>query len=194
VLPSPFQNHENTIFAGFDLILGVLEAAFGQILIALSCVLLCYCVSVEHSITKEEKLKAAYLVNFTSFISWRALVSGTLPYKVQRCAEASNFFFHFWRQPINNKRFDMLQRTLDAVSLKKAVDCEFRYVSQPIKALAEQLDNTVVVAHSSCVDFSGTATIFHQKNKRLRFEIYLKKIKPLNIIASSELLKWAKIE
>lgn len=139
-------------------------------------------------------MKAAYLVNFTRFISWRALVAGTLPYKVRRCAEASNGFFHFWRQPIYNKRFDILQRTLEALSLKKAVDCEFRYVSQPIKALAEQLDNTIVVADSTGVNFSGTAATFHQDNKRLRFEIYLRKIKPLNIIASSELLNGAKIK
>ena len=101
--------------------------------------------------------------------------------------------FDFLRQLIDNKRFDIVQIILKVLSLKKAVDCEFRYVSQLIKALAEQLDNAIILADSSGVNFSGTATIFRQKNKRLRFEYYLKKIKPLNIIVSSKLLNLAKI-
>jgi hypothetical protein len=57
-----------------------------------------------------------------------------------------------------------------------------------------QLDNTVIVADSGSVAFSGIAIKFYREKSKLRFEIDLDKIGALNVVVGSELLKLARIK
>jgi hypothetical protein len=98
------------------------------------------------------------------------------------------------RELASDKRFLALPYAIEVLRLRNAKRCELLYVGRLRTVLDMQLDNTVIVADSGSVAFSGTAVTFYRENRKLRFEIDLDKIRALNVVVGSELLKLARIK
>jgi hypothetical protein len=169
--------------------------------VGILCLLLCFSVNAQDSLSKEDKLKAAYLWNFVDFINWRDLGSDKSDSKVQICIDGSNDFIEFFRQLVGNRRVGRLQHSVAVLQLKSARKCQLIYVRLANKATALRLvgaqnldDNTVIVADTSSIYFPGAAIMFYQENNKLRFEVDLQRINTLNVDISSELLKLARIK
>jgi hypothetical protein len=169
--------------------------------VGILCLLLCFSVNAEDSLSKEDKLKAAYIWNFIDFINWRDLGSDKLPSEIRICIDGSNDFVEFFRQLVGNRRVGKLQHSVEVLQLKAARKCELIYVRDAKKTTALKLvgaqsldDNTVIVADTSSIYFPGASIMFYQENKKLRFEVDLKRISALNVDISSELLKLARVK
>ena len=178
-----------------------MKTPFRRCLVGIFCLLLCFSVNAEDSLSKEDKLKAAYIWNFIDFINWRDLGSGKLPSEIRICIDGSSDFVGFFRQLVGNRRVGKLQHSVEVLQLKAARKCELIYVRDANKATALKLvgaqslgDNTVIVADASSIYFPGAAIMFYQENKKLRFEVDLERINALNVDISSELLKLARIK
>ncbi|MBT5911213.1 MAG: YfiR family protein [Rhodospirillaceae bacterium] len=178
-----------------------LKAPFRRCFVGIFCLLLCFPVNAEDSLSREDELKAAYIWNFIGFINWRDLGSGNLPSEIRICIDGSNDFVEFFRQLVGNRRVGKLQHSVEVLQLNAARKCELIYVRDANKKTALKLvgalgldENTVIVADTSSIYFPGAAIMFYQENKKLRFEVDLKKINALNVDISSELLKLARIK
>ena len=170
-------------------------------LVAICCLLLYFPVGAEDFLSKEDKLKAAYIWNFIGFINWPNLELDKLPSEIRICIGASNEFLEFFRHLVGNRRVGNLQHAVEVLQLEKATKCELIYVSRASKTTALKLvgaqslnDDTVIVADISSINFPGSAIIFYQEKRKLRFEVDLEKINTLNVNISSELLKLARIK
>jgi hypothetical protein len=167
---------------------------FGRLIIGLTCFSLCCPISAERSMSKEEKIKAAYLVNFTRYIEWPNTGSANLTPKIRICVKDSDGYVEFLRELASDKRFVALPYAIEVLRLRNATGCELLYVGRLKTVLDMQLDNTVIVADSGSVAFSGIAIKFYREKSKLRFEIDLDKIGALNVVVGSELLKLARIK
>jgi hypothetical protein len=166
----------------------------GQLIIGLSCFLLCCPISAEYSLSKEEKIKATYLLHFTRYIQWPNTGSANLTPKIRICVKDSDGYVEFLRELASDKRFLALPYAIEVLRLRNAKRCELLYVGRLKTVLDMQLDNTVIVADSGSVAFSGIAITFYRENRKLRFEIDLDKVRALNVVVGSELLKLARIK
>jgi hypothetical protein len=164
------------------------------LLISLLTLLVCNTVNAENSLSKENKLKAAYLYNFTKFIKWPNLGGDELSPSIRICVDNSSDFFQFLEQLVAGRRVGKLQQTLEILSVETASGCELLFISEGGNKITRQLDRTVIVADSASITFPGVAVIFYTEKSKLRFEIDLKKINSLNVVVSSELLKLASIK
>jgi len=162
-------------------------------LISLLSLLLCSSVNAENSLSKEDKLKAAYLFNFTKFIEWPILAKSERPSSIRICVDSSSEFFEFLEELAANRKVGKLQKTVEVLSLETAGGCELLFVKGGGKEITIQLDHTVIVADSVSTVFPDVALFFYVKKGKLRFEIDLEKINSLNVIVSSELLKLARV-
>jgi len=162
-------------------------------LIRVLSLLLCSSVNAENSLSKEDKLKAAYLFNFTKFIEWPILAKSERPSSIRICVDSSSAFFEFLEELAANRKVGKLQKTVEVLSLKTAGGCELLFVKGGEKEITIQLDHTVIVADSVSTVFPDVALFFYVKKGKLRFEIDLEKINSLNVIVSSELLKLARV-
>ena len=163
-------------------------------LISLLSLLVCNTVNAENSLSKQDKLKAAYLFNFTKFIEWPNLGDSKLPAPIRICLDGSSEFFEFLEQLVANRRVGKLKQPLAILPLETASGCELLFVRGGGKQITRQSDHTIIVADSTDIFFPGVAMVFYIKKNKLRFEIDLKKIKSLNVAVSSELLKLASIK
>ena len=175
------------------------KKAFKLYLISLAGLLLCSAAQAEASLTKKDKLKAAYLLNFTRFIEWPNNTPETPPAPIRICVEDSPEFLLFFNQMSENRNSGPLQQTVKAYLSNTVGGCELLYVKESSKNNFEKMkasltENTVIVSDSDKVSFPGTAITFYEQNKNLRFEIDLQQLNAANVSASSELLKLARIK
>jgi hypothetical protein len=107
----------------------------------------------------------------------------------------------FFRQLVGSRRAGDLKPSVVVLQLNTAIKCELIYVRYANKKTALKLidvqslvSSTVIVADTSSIYFSDASIVFYIENKKLRFEVDLKKIDSLNVDISSELLKLARIK
>ena len=179
------------LFVRFNPLFKTMHWAF---LISLFSLLLCNTVNAENSLSKENKLKASYLYNFTKFIKWPNLGDDEPSPSIRICVDNSSDFFKFLEQLVSSRRVGELQQKLEILPAETASGCELLFVSEGGKKITRKLDNTVIVADSASINFPGIAVVFYIEKSKLRFEIDLKKINSLNVVVSSELLKLASIK
>lgn len=168
-------------------------------LLGLSCLLFCVVANSQASLSKEKKLKAAYLLNFTKFIEWPDTRINNEPSTIRICIDDSSDFIRFFQKMIGNRRFGKKQHEIKIVRWDRASGCELLYVTEikvtGIKNIgATEVDNVVIVADSEKMYFPNTAIVFYKEKGKLRFEMDLSHIKTLNVTFSSELLKLARIK
>jgi hypothetical protein len=163
-------------------------------ILGLSCLLFCIFANAQVPLSKEKKLKAAYLLNFTKFIEWPVTGNETEPSTIRICVDESSDFILFFRNMIGDRRFGQRQHKVKVIRWDRASGCELLYVTGIKNIGAMGVDNIVIVADSDKIYFPNTAIVFYKKNKKLRFEMDLSHIKTLNVTFSSELLKLARIK
>ena len=178
---------------------GLFKKAFKLYVIGLAGLLLCGAVQAESILSKKDKLKAAYLLNFTQFIEWPNKGIGIPSSSVRICVDGSSEFLLFLNKMAEARNQGMLQRTVKALPLTAASACELLYVKESddgkLDFLSlEHIENTVIVTDSDKISFPNTAIVFYEQNKNLRFEINLKQIDLVQVTVSSELLKLARIK
>jgi hypothetical protein len=162
--------------------------------ISLFSLLVCNAVHAGIPLSKESKLKAAYLFNFTKFIEWPDLGDSKPPAPIRICLDDTSEFFEFLEQLVANRRVGKLKHSVVVLPLETASGCELLFVSKGGKQITGQFNNTVIVADSPSIVFPDATMVFYIENTRLRFQIDLKKIKLHNVVVSSELLKLASIK
>jgi hypothetical protein len=178
-----------------------LRALFRQLFVGISCLLLCFSINAEDSLSKEDKLKMAYIWHFIGFINWRDLESDKRPSEIRVCIDGPNNFLAFFREFVGNRRDGDSEKSVLVLQLNTARKCELIYVRHANKKTALKLINaqslggsTVIVADTSSIYFPDASIIFYIENEKVRFEVNLKKINSLNVDISSELLKLARIK
>jgi hypothetical protein len=167
--------------------------------IVLAGLLLCNSSHAESILSKKDKLKAAYLLNFTQFIEWPNKEAEKTPTTIRICVDGSSEFLLFLNQMAETRNQGLLQKTIKALPLTAAKGCELLYVKESNAGKfdfinLERIDNTVIVTDSNEISFPKTSIVFYEQNKNLRFEIDLQQINEAQVIVSSELLKLARIK
>ena len=167
--------------------------------IVLAGLLLCNSSQAESILSKKDKLKAAYLLNFTQFIEWPNKEAEKTPTTIRICVDGSSEFLLFLNQMAETRNQGLLQKTIKALPLTAAKGCELLYVKESNTGKfdfinLEKIDNTVIVTDSNEISFPKTSIVFYEQNKNLRFEIDLQQINEAQVIVSSELLKLARIK
>lgn len=148
------------------------------------------------TLSKEKKLKAAYLFNFTRFIEWPNNGANKQPSSIHICIDDSKEFYQFLHQMVSSRAVDKSQGEVKVLQLEQAFECDLLYVTSTQKNVNvnANLSNTVIIVDSNEVVFPEQSMAFYKEKGRLRFEIDLEKIKSLDITFSSELLKLARIK
>jgi hypothetical protein len=146
------------------------------------------------TLSKENKLKAAYFLNFIEFIEWpNASEDGSLV-PLDICLQDTTPFAAFFRALVSESPTIDTDRQLYVYLLPDATHCDYTYLYQTAVDENSPAEGSVVVLSSSKVLQKNAAIIFYTSDRKLRFEIDLANIKKAGVTVSSELLKLAKIK
>lgn len=148
----------------------------------------------QSELSKENKLKAAYLLNFTLFISWPEHHSVAAKHSIILCLQGSTEFVQFANELAGGGRFSNEKRLVKVEPLSSADKCDLSYIQQKILNIPSQMQTSVIVADSELVQLDTTAITFFRQHRKLRFEINLLVMQQLDVTVSSELLKLAKVK
>ncbi len=154
----------------------------------------CTAVYADSPLSMEDKLKAAYLLNFTKFIEWPATTDMTLPSTIRICVDATPEFLQFLSQLVRDRRVGRLKSKVEVVSHFASSGCELLYLQGKHTPNSLQGGSAIIVTDSDDILFPDAAIVFYTENRKLRFEINREKINALKVTVSSELLKLARIK
>ena len=149
--------------------------------------------SADSTISKLDKLKAAYLLNFIPFIEWPNTPEDKPLTPLYICLQDSAPFDQFFRTLVNIKSEPKPKRELYVARLSDATHCDLTYFHRSPSGENSLVEGSVVVLSSAQVSQKDATIIFYLDNGKLRFEIVMSNIKRSGITISSELLKIAKI-
>jgi hypothetical protein len=113
---------------------------FKVILIAFASLAFCDTAKSETQLTKKDKLKAAYLLNFTRFIEWPNNSPEIPPAPIRICVEDSPEFLLFFNQMSANRKSGPLQQTVKAYLSNTVDGCELLYVKESSKDNFEKIN------------------------------------------------------
>jgi hypothetical protein len=142
---------------------------------------------------KEDKLKAAYLLNFTRFIEWPNRGTVDEPAVIRVCVDSSEEFLRFLVELVGDRRVGRLRHPVNVSSLDGADSCDLIFLQDARDEITLNLPQAIVVADSADAVLSVAAIVFYTEDRKLRFEVDLQKIRSLDVSVSSELLKLARI-
>ena len=180
------------LFVWFSLCIHKLRLT--RYLVGVSCLLFAVSLNAEVLLSKELKLKAAYLVNFTKFIEWPNSTLSDQPPAVRICVEGSNDFYLFLLELVGSIQGDSNKFNLEVLTSDTAKECEMLYVTGGQKSIPKLLAHTVIITDTTDVYSADQAISFYIDKGKLRFEIDLEKMNNLGVSVSSELLKLARIK
>ena len=150
--------------------------------------------SANDTLSKENKLKAAYFLNFIKFIEWPNN-SGTSPVTpIVICLQDATPFEDFFRNLTSDKSLANSQRHVKVRQLSDATYCDMTYLYHTASEENSQIEGSVVVSDSDQILQKNSAITFYIEERRLRFEIDLNNIEKSGVIVSSELLELARIK
>lgn len=173
--------------------------AFKLYLIGLAGFLFFGGAQAEANLTKKDKLKAAYLLNFTRFIEWPNSTPDIKSAPIRICIEDSPKFLLFFNQMSENRSSGLPNKNAKAFSSNTVDTCDILYIKESNKKIFERIktastENTIIISDSDKASVPGTSITFYEDNNNLRFEIDLQQLKSTKVSASSELLKLARIK
>ena len=145
-------------------------------------------------LNKQEKLKAAYLFNFSKYISWPAEAFTDESAPIHLCLEAKKEFVDFARELTLNRTVGQAKRPVKVLDDNNQGHCHIRYLTSNTHTLLPDAENTLVVSSEKGLNVPQTTIWFFREGSKLRFEIDLNKAQKLNLSISSELLKLARIK
>ncbi|MDO6566102.1 YfiR family protein [Alteromonas sp. 1_MG-2023] len=138
---------------------------------------------------KIEKLKAAYMFNFTKFIKWDRASSESINF----CVQDDEVFRRFLTQLVES-RPSSSGAPISIVMLDGKQMCTFAYIIKNDDVLLNLSTSTILISDFPDLIDRPSVFTFYQENNRLRFEINLAEAERLELTISSELLKVAKIK
>ena len=147
--------------------------------------------SADNSISKLNKLKASYLLNFMTFIDWPSTPENNPYTPLSICLQDATPFDPFLRNLITIKPEP--KRELYVTALSAATHCDLTYFYSTPAGKNSVVEGSVVVLSSDRVSQKDAAIIFYLNNDKLRFEIVMSNVRKSGVTISSELLKIAKI-
>ena len=142
------------------------------------------------SLDRVDKVKAAYLFNFTKFISWPKNHNHLT--SLVFCMQTDQQFLSFFSEIVNNRPIGSEKMMISAVHLSQATKCDLVYITEPLEGNTVALTNTVVIQNENGQHLPSAVFVLFERKNKLRFDIDLDEAKRLNINISSELLKLAK--
>jgi hypothetical protein len=144
-------------------------------------------------LSKEHKLKAAYLLNFTKYIDWPEEENSAGEEKIYICLQQATPFSGFLEDLAMDRKTGQDRQAVNVVSLPTAHTCNLTYLHSTLDHPLPKVSSSVTVLDSSRVAQDGASIIFYIENRKLRFEIDVASTRKLHVDISSELLKLAKI-
>jgi hypothetical protein len=146
------------------------------------------------ALSKENKLKAAYLLNFTKFIEWPIKDPSIERQRLYICLQDLTPFDVFLKQLISSRSAIPGKRSIKVVPLYEAEACDLTYLHSTTSVISPVVLASVTVADSQEVDHLQAAITFYLDQRKLRFEVDMATLKTLNVNVSSELLKLARLK
>jgi hypothetical protein len=146
------------------------------------------------ALSKENKLKAAYLLNITKFIEWPIKDPSIERQPLYICLQDLTPFDVFLKQLISSRSAIPAKRSIKVVSLDDAKACDLTYLYSTTSVISPVVLASVTVADSQEVDHLQAAITFYLDQRKLRFEVDMTTLKTLNVNVSSELLKLARLK
>jgi len=156
--------------------------------------LFCSHLNAQPSLTKEQKLKSAYLLNFTRYISWPDRVENEPHVIFQLCLQASSPMLGFMQELIAVSAVKNRRPKVEVSIIEQAQQCHLSYIQTELSRPLSALSGSLIVADSKQLSQAGAAITFFTEGRKLRFEIDLQVIQGSDFIISSELLKLARIK
>lgn len=144
-------------------------------------------------LSRENKIKAAYLLNFTKYIHWPATQSLD-PAPLHLCLASTVVFYDFMVDIIARYNASGLNRLIQLEQVVSATNCEMTYLQSEVPPSLPQLSQSLLVVESQAVSQSHTAITFYTSQRKIRFSINIDVLAELNLHVSSELLKLARIK
>lgn len=156
--------------------------------------LFCVVGTASATLSKEDKLKAAYLLNFTKFIEWPAGADNQRLSSISICVDESDEFIAFLSDMAREPRFENRDPEVKPLLLDDTESiCNVMYVTSIKNVDVVDLKNVIIVVNSRETYVPGAAIVFYEEEKKLRFEVDLNYINSTEVKFSSELLKLARI-
>jgi len=141
------------------------------------------------NLKKLDKVKAAYMFNFTKFMTWNSINNEPVNF----CVQNDEAFQQFLTQLVES-RLSSSVAPIHIVMLDGKHSCTFAYLIENDESLLNLTTSTIIISDvPNLIDRPAVFT-FYEENNRLRFEIDLAEAERLELTISSELLKVAKIK
>lgn len=147
--------------------------------------------SVPDEPSRESKLKAAYLLNFTKFITWPN--SDATSKQTRICLQDRTHFEYFFKRLVADRNMYGNKRKIVVRRLSNGVQCDLTYLHNPRKSVDPTIRYGLIVLDSAGIPENEAAIVFYISNRKLRFEIDVDRVAKEGVVVSSELLKLARI-
>ncbi|MFQ3197030.1 MAG: hypothetical protein ACI8R9_000430 [Paraglaciecola sp.] len=146
------------------------------------------------NLSKEQKLKSAYLLNFTRYISWSDIAKNAPRPIFKLCLQSSSPMFSFMQELVAVSDLKKHHPKVQVVAIEQAQLCHLSYIQSALSRPFSVLSDSLIVADSKNIKQPSTAITFFTEGRKLRFEIDLQVLQSSDLIVSSELLKLARIK
>jgi hypothetical protein len=144
-------------------------------------------------LSKENKIKATYLLHFTKYIHWPAAQS-LVPVPLRLCLDTTVVFYDFMADIITRYNASGPHRLIQLEQVVNAANCELTYLQNQVQPSLSQLSHSLLVVESEAVGQPHSGITFYTLQRKIRFSINIDVLAGLNLSVSSELLKLARIE
>lgn len=150
-----------------------------------------YCLLCSHAtaeLAKIDKLKAAYMYNFTKFITWESNEAVPTVFCVHKNAELLSFLDAL----VKTREKDQISVVVS--DSKDASACHMTYLSTSDDLTVAHLRNSVLITESDTLTDTAPVFRFYTENQKLRFEIDIARADELDIKISAKLLQVARLK
>ena len=144
-------------------------------------------------LSREYKIKAAYLVNIVQYVTWPEETFASDETAIRLCVDTNMSFVHFLEGVIASKQAAAAIRPIIVESWQPSALCHLRYVTKTKGLKRGFVFNGFTVGDNTRFRRYGTVINFYTEDRRVRFEVNNTKLNENNLKLSSKLLKLARI-
>ncbi len=142
---------------------------------------------------QEQKLKAAYLFNFTKYIDWPEPLSSEL--SIHICLHTSDAFFIFMKDLVRGRKVGLQHKSIQVDLANESKVCHIVYLGNDTEiAFIPNSLGALIIGGDETIAKETRTIVFFKKNKKIRFEVDLNNANIMDVKISSELLKIARIK
>ena len=162
-------------------------------LLGIACLVSSFIATAQTELSQINKLKAAYLFNFTKYIEWpEDALPPTSP--IQICLHAAPAFIAFMQELVEGRKVGKHLQQVRVEDLHNASTCHMTFLNRSLPEPMPQTTDSLLVVGSEEIQHPLSAVTFYLDNRKLRFEFNMARVEKLDISISSELLKLARIK